>query len=203
MTAWEIVETPLGPLFVGASTAGVHRIDFVREGRDEGWLRAALDREAAAIARADRAGGGGDGGDGGARAIEAARQLAAYFAREHADFALPLAPHGTVFQRAVWSELRAIPVGETRSYARIAVAVGRPAAVRAVGQAVGRNPLSIVVPCHRVIGSDGSLTGYAGGLDRKRWLLAREGAPAAEGSGVAKGRGVARGRGRASRIAAA
>ena len=212
MTAWEIVETPLGPLFVGASSAGVQRIDFVREGRDEAWLRAALDREAAALARGDRASTAATHGDAArgdaalaseaGQAAEAGRQLAAYFARARVDFALPLAPQGTAFQRAVWSELRTIPAGETRSYARIAEAVGRPAAVRAVGQAVGRNPLSIVVPCHRVIGSDGSLTGYAGGLDRKRWLLAREGAPVAQRSGV-KRSSAAHASGRASRSAAA
>jgi methylated-DNA-[protein]-cysteine S-methyltransferase len=185
MTTYEIVETPLAPLFVGASAAGVQRIDFVREGRDEAWLSAALDREAAAVARADHGRSAGAPGGEAAHVSEAARQLAAYFARTRASFALPLAPHGTAFQRAVWSELRAIPAGMTRSYGQIAVAVGRPTAVRAVGQAVGRNPLSIVVPCHRVIGSDGSLTGYAGGLDRKRWLLAREGAAVAEAPSLA------------------
>lgn len=176
MTAREIVETQLGPLFVGASEAGLHRIDFVREGRDEPWLDAALEREAAAargsVSRS-AAGARPVGGDAAVR--EAVRQLAAYFAGVPIEFALKLAPHGTVFQRAVWCELRAIPSGQTRSYSQIAAAVGRPAAVRAVGQAVGRNPLSVVVPCHRVVGADGSLTGYAGGIDRKRWLLARDG----------------------------
>lgn len=191
MTTYEIVETPLGPLFVGASAAGVHRIDFVREGRDEAWLHTALDREAAAVAHADRGRTAGERGSDPAQTSEAARQLAAYFARTRASFELPLAPHGTAFQRAVWSELRAIPAGATRSYAQIAAAVGRPTAVRAVGQAVGRNPLSIVVPCHRVIGSDGSLTGYAGGLDRKRWLLAREGAAVAEARVPASGSAAA------------
>jgi methylated-DNA-[protein]-cysteine S-methyltransferase len=103
-----------------------------------------------------------------------ARQLAEYFAGRRSTFDLPLRPRGTPFQRAVWDALRAIPWGETRSYAEIARAVGRPTAVRAVGAANGRNPLAIVVPCHRVIGAGGALTGYAGGLEAKRWLLGHE-----------------------------
>jgi len=105
---------------------------------------------------------------------EAARQLAAYFAGRLRAFDLPLAAPGTDFQRTVWRALLEIPFGETRSYADIARAVGRPTAVRAVGGANGRNPIGIIVPCHRVIGKDGTLTGYAGGLDAKRALLALE-----------------------------
>lgn len=105
-----------------------------------------------------------------------AAQLAEYFAGVRTAFDLPLAPRGTAFQRAVWGELAAIPYGETRSYADVARALGQPSATRAVGAANGRNPLSIVVPCHRVVGSDGSLTGFAGGIEGKRWLLAHEGA---------------------------
>ena len=105
-----------------------------------------------------------------------AAQLAEYFAGARTAFDLPLAPRGTAFQRAVWGELAAIPYGETRSYADIARALGQPSATRAVGAANGRNPLSIVVPCHRVVGSDGSLTGFAGGIEGKHWLLAHEGA---------------------------
>ena len=82
---------------------------------------------------------------------------------------------GTPFQRAVWAALRTIPAGETLTYAALAARIGRPAAVRAVGAANGANPVGVVVPCHRVIGADGSLTGYGGGMDRKRWLLAHEG----------------------------
>jgi len=89
---------------------------------------------------------------------------------------------GTDFQRAVWTALTKIPAGETRSYAALATAIGKPSAVRAVGHANGANPLSIVVPCHRLIGSDGSLTGYGGGLARKRWLLEHAGAIPASGS---------------------
>jgi methylated-DNA-[protein]-cysteine S-methyltransferase len=102
-------------------------------------------------------------------------QLRAYFAGERRDFELPLAPEGTPFQQRVWKELRRIPYGETISYGELAKRIGQPGAARAVGLANGQNPLSIVVPCHRVIGADGSLTGYGGGLPRKRWLLAHEG----------------------------
>jgi methylated-DNA-[protein]-cysteine S-methyltransferase len=109
-------------------------------------------------------------------ALRAARQqLTEYFAGERAAFELPLAPAGTAFQRRVWAALGLIPFGETRGYGELAAQLGQPAAARAVGLANGRNPLSIVVPCHRVVGRDGALTGYAGGLDTKRWLLAHEG----------------------------
>jgi methylated-DNA-[protein]-cysteine S-methyltransferase len=112
----------------------------------------------------------------------AASQLDAYFAGELTRFDLPLQPAGTSFQRRVWMALSAIPYGQTVSYGQLAAGLGAPAASRAVGLANGRNPISIVVPCHRVIGSDGSLTGYGGGLDRKRFLLALErGAAARQG----------------------
>tara|TARA_B100001105_G_scaffold53595_1_gene40656 strand:+ start:2159 stop:2644 length:486 start_codon:yes stop_codon:yes gene_type:complete len=100
-----------------------------------------------------------------------ARQLNEYFAGERREFELELAPEGTKFQVEVLEALRGIPYGETRTYRDIAVAVGRPKAVRAVGNANGRNPLPIVIPCHRVIGSDGSLTGFGGGIEAKRYLL--------------------------------
>lgn len=101
-------------------------------------------------------------------------QLAAYFAGELRDFDLPLAARGTPFQQRVWRALCDIPYGETISYGELARRIGQPAAARAAGLANGRNPISIVVPCHRVIGANGSLTGYGGGLERKRWLLAHE-----------------------------
>jgi len=104
----------------------------------------------------------------------AASQLKSYFAGQLTEFDLPLAPAGTEFQRRVWAGLRTIPYGETVSYGELARQLGSPSASRAVGLANGRNPIAIVVPCHRVIGSDGSLTGYGGGLDRKRFLLALE-----------------------------
>ena len=107
---------------------------------------------------------------------EARRQLQAYFAGRLETFDLPLAPNGTDFQRRVWSALTTIPFGTTISYADLARRLSNAAAVRAVGAANGRNPIPIIVPCHRVIGSDGSLTGFGGGLNRKRWLLEHEGA---------------------------
>ncbi|MBN8809457.1 MAG: methylated-DNA--[protein]-cysteine S-methyltransferase [Sphingomonas sp.] len=103
--------------------------------------------------------------------VEASRQLTDYFAGRRTRFDLPLAPQGTAFQQSVWAALLTIPFGETRSYADIARALGRPTATRAVGAANGRNPISIVTPCHRVIGTNGSLTGFAGGLTGKRYLL--------------------------------
>jgi methylated-DNA-[protein]-cysteine S-methyltransferase len=105
-------------------------------------------------------------------------QLHAYFAGELHEFSLPLAPAGTPFQQSVWTALRTIPYGETRSYLDIANSIGKPSACRAVGAANGANPLPIVVPCHRVIGSNGTLTGFGGGVEVKRRLLALEGAKA-------------------------
>ena len=99
------------------------------------------------------------------------RQLGEYFAGERTAFDLPLRPVGGDFELAVWDQLTRIPYGETRSYGHVARAVGEPGGAQAVGAANGRNPLAIVVPCHRVIGADGSLTGYGGGLERKRTLL--------------------------------
>lgn len=105
---------------------------------------------------------------------EAARQLDEYFRGSRRQFTLPLQMHGTPFQCAVWQMLQQIPYGETRSYREVAVGIGNPKAVRAVGMANHRNPFLIIVPCHRVIGSGGSLTGYAAGLDMKRFLLQLE-----------------------------
>jgi methylated-DNA-[protein]-cysteine S-methyltransferase len=102
------------------------------------------------------------------------RELDEYFAGTRSDFEVPLELQGSDFQVEVWTALRAIPYGQTTSYAGIARAVGRPDAVRAVGAANGRNPISIIVPCHRVIGADGSLTGYGWGVERKAWLLQHE-----------------------------
>ncbi|MFD9855168.1 methylated-DNA--[protein]-cysteine S-methyltransferase [[Kitasatospora] papulosa] len=105
---------------------------------------------------------------------ETVRQLDAYFAGELTEFDLPLSLAGTPFQRSVWAELVRIPYGETRSYGELAENLGKPGASRAVGLANGRNPVGIIVPCHRVVGASGSLTGYGGGLDRKQRLLAFE-----------------------------
>ena len=114
--------------------------------------------------------------------VRAARQLAEYFAGGRRAFDLPLAPDGTGFQQLVWRTLLAIPYGQTRSYGELARAIGRPSASRAVGAANGRNPLAIVVPCHRVIGASGELTGYAGGMAAKRWLLELEASTSASTS---------------------
>lgn len=143
-----IHDSPLGPLWLTASDAGLQRIEF---GPPEAPVGAAHP------------------------VLEAARrQLDGYFAGTRQRFDLPLAAAGTPFQQRVWQALRTIPHGHTCSYLDIARRIGAPAAVRAVGAANGRNPIAIVVPCHRVIGANGSLTGYAGGLERKRFLLALE-----------------------------
>jgi len=119
--------------------------------------------------------------------IEAERQLEEYFAGRRKQFALTLDVSGTAFQRRVWNALLTIPFGETRSYGQIATQIGNPNAVRAVGAANGRNPVSIVAPCHRVVGSTGALTGFAGGLDVKARLLAFEGALVRPGTEPARG----------------
>jgi methylated-DNA-[protein]-cysteine S-methyltransferase len=114
---------------------------------------------------------------------ETIRQLHEYFAGSRTRFDVPLAPAGTPFQRRVWDAIRDVPYGETITYGELARRCGRPAAVRAAGAATGRNPITVIVPCHRIVGSGGALTGYAGGLDRKRALLALEAQPA---SGIAR-----------------
>jgi methylated-DNA-[protein]-cysteine S-methyltransferase len=117
--------------------------------------------------------------------IEAVRQLESYFRRELRDFQLPLDFEGTEFQKRAWRQLLTIPYGQTRSYSQIAQAIGSPAAVRAVGAANGANPIAIVVPCHRVIGANGRLVGYGGGLPLKKRLLELEGVVTASLYGIA------------------
>jgi methylated-DNA-[protein]-cysteine S-methyltransferase len=149
------MDSPIGELTltaVGGSLTGVH----MNEQRHTPKLPAGCERDDAGLAHA-------------------VEQLQAYFAGELTDFDLPMVMRGTDFQRTVWAELCEIPYGETISYGELARRVGNPKASRAVGLANGRNPLAIVVPCHRVIGADGSLTGYGGGLERKVWLLEHEG----------------------------
>ena len=170
MAWYDILDTELGRLFVGGSDEGVHRINFVTDQRT-------LDDEVHSLAA--------DSGEPVAHDPDAARPaveaLAAWFEDADRDpdplAGLRLAPRGTAFQQRVWERLRTIPTGSTTSYGELAFEIDRPGAARAVGGAVGRNPLSIVVPCHRVIAADGSLGGYASGLDRKRWMLAHEGIP--------------------------
>lgn len=151
---YRTIDSPIGPLtMVGDGTALMHlRMAQQRHEPDRtGW------QEASSGAFA-----------------QVADQLAAYFAGELAEFDVHVELRGTAFQRRVWEALMTIPYGETRSYGQIAEQIGSPGAARAVGLANGRNPVSIIVPCHRVIGSSGDLTGYGGGVDRKRTLLALE-----------------------------
>jgi AraC family transcriptional regulator of adaptative response/methylated-DNA-[protein]-cysteine methyltransferase len=156
-------DSPLGPIVVAGDERAVHCVEYAdREG---------LDRQMARLARRLRARPVPGRGAPAAR-IEA--ELAEYFAGRRATFTAPLDPGGTPFQNAVWDALRRIPLGETRSYADIASAVGRPAAVRAAAQANGANPFAIVIPCHRVINTGGAPGGYGGGLPRKLWLLEHE-----------------------------
>lgn len=156
MILFRHLDSPVGTLTVAATDAGLHAIEFPRN-------RHPADRE------------GWEEGDH-ALIDLAARQLDEYFAAQRHAFDLPLAPRGTEFQRTVWMTLAEIGYGETISYAQLAQRVGKPTAMRAVGAANGRNPLPIVLPCHRVIGADGSLTGFGGGLPTKQFLLELEGA---------------------------
>lgn len=155
MILFRHLDSPVGTLTVAATDAGLHAIEFPRN-------RHPADRN------------GWSEGDHAVIDL-AARQLREYFAAERHVFDLPLAPHGTDFQRTVWMTLAGIGYGETISYAQLAQRVGKPTAMRAVGAANGRNPLPIVLPCHRVIGADGSLTGFGGGLPTKQFLLELEG----------------------------
>ncbi len=150
------IDSPIGPLMLAADDAGLRHIEF-RDNRHP-------------ANRADWHGGDSEI----LQASEA--QLAEYFAGTRTSFDLPLAPQGTAFQLQVWHELARIPFGATISYAQLAQRIGKPEAVRAVGAANGRNPLPIVLPCHRVIGADGALVGFGGGLPTKQFLLRLEGA---------------------------
>ena len=145
---WTVYESPIGPLTLRGDPGRLTAIHFPGHVAHLGEAA----RDPAAFA-------------------EPVRQLEEYFAGQRRAFDLPLALDGTAFERSVWNELLGIPYGETTSYGELARAIGRPDAARDVGGAVGRTPVPIVVPCHRVVGSDGSLTGYGGGLDRKRALL--------------------------------
>jgi len=153
-----VIDTPIGPLLLVGGADGLREIRFHASETD-----------------ADSAGSPSTNGGGAEVVAETARQLRAYFAGTLREFDLALAPAGTEFQLAVWQALRDIPYGRTESYGELARRIGRPTAVRAVGAANGANPLPIVVPCHRVIGGDGSLTGYGGGLPIKQALLELEG----------------------------
>lgn len=143
-----VIQSPIGPLTLTGTEEALTRLSF---------------------------GGGQAGADSPSPALElAARELAEYFAGARREFTVPLAPEGTAFQLAVWSALREIPYGATASYRDIAVRLGRPGGAVAVGQANSRNPIPIIIPCHRIIGAGGQLVGYTGGLEIKRFLLRLE-----------------------------
>jgi len=150
-TSYAVIDSPVGPLTLVADEDELIGLYFANAplaaAQPSGWIRDERRLRPAAV------------------------QLAEYFAGTRTRFDLPLAPRGTPFQRAVWNALLDIPFGETSSYGELARAIGQPSASRAVGAANGRNPLSIVIPCHRVIGADGSMTGYGGEISRKRVLL--------------------------------
>jgi methylated-DNA-[protein]-cysteine S-methyltransferase len=143
------IHTPLGWLLIRGHAAGLTEVSF-REER------------------------GKDSVNPDAPVLVAAEELMSYFEGKNMAFTVPLAPEGTDFQKQVWERLASIPAGETRTYIGLATELQNPGAVRAVGTANGANPIAVILPCHRVIGADGKLTGYAGGLWRKEWLLAHE-----------------------------
>jgi methylated-DNA-[protein]-cysteine S-methyltransferase len=149
----QIIDSPLGPLLLAAENGAVTML----------WMSPLPTRDDPPSQGADRA-----------VLDETAAQLDRYFAGSLTAFDLPLGLRGTPFQRRVWLALQEIPFGETISYGELAASIGKPGCARAVGLANGQNPISIIVPCHRVIGSNGKLTGYGGGLDRKAWLLDHE-----------------------------
>lgn len=170
MTSYTLIDSPLGALLVARDDVGLIAL-LLSTGRHStdpspGWVR-------------------DDAGFDDVRA-----ELDEYFAGERTTFELPLHARGTAFQRRVWAALLEIPFGQTTSYGATASAIGSPTASRAVGLANGQNPISIIVPCHRVVGAKGSLTGYGGGLDAKRWLLGHEAAfSSAEGASAHRVRG--------------
>jgi methylated-DNA-[protein]-cysteine S-methyltransferase len=157
LVAQAVIDTPIGPLTALATTKGIAGLWFDSQLHHPGALDAPVDA-------------------GNRHIVAMKRWLDAYWAgKDPSPKSVPLDLHGTLFQRAVWQALLSIPLGRTKSYGEIAAQVGNGAVPRATGTAVGRNPVSILVPCHRVIGANGSLTGYAGGLPRKEHLLQHEG----------------------------
>jgi methylated-DNA-[protein]-cysteine S-methyltransferase len=171
MNIFCIVDSPIGPLMLTSDGTALTGLYMGTPGKmpdlAEGWTQnAAIDPLRAAV-----------------------RQLQEYFAGTRREFDLPLRMQGTAFQRRVWKELTKIPYGETWSYGQLAKRIDNPNASRAVGLANGRNPIAVIVPCHRVIGADGSLTGFGGGLPRKQWLLAHEAAPGTQAFALAAPQG--------------
>lgn len=145
-------ESPLGPLLLEANDAALQRLLFLETGK--------IELESSHHPTLQKA----------------IRQLEEYFKGDRKLFDLPLQPEGTSFQQSVWKALQSIPFGQTRAYSQIAESIQKPGAKQAVGAANGKNPLPIIIPCHRVIGSNGNLVGYSGGIDKKRWLLEHENA---------------------------
>ena len=198
-TAFTKIHSPLGELTLVASDTGLTAVHFPtsREvpplhvvergtGGEDHVLARGTGGEASKVQvliRKDGAAWLEDDGSGPAGAVLARtrEQLNEYFARTRTTFDLPLDPAGSAFERRVWDALRAIPYGSTVSYGELARRLGDPRATRAVGAANGKNAIPIIVPCHRVVGARGELTGFGGGLDRKRWLLEHEGAALALG----------------------
>ncbi len=166
------LETPLGPMAARAGSDGWRFLEFEGGEAEDGSEGGAARQGGGSVRLVST--------DAGAGTLESglfatlSDELGEYFAGTRKTFDIPLAPSGTPFQERVWEQLLSIPYGETRTYAEQAAALGDPKAVRASASANGRNPVAILVPCHRVVGSDGSLTGYAGGLWRKRFLLELE-----------------------------
>jgi methylated-DNA-[protein]-cysteine S-methyltransferase len=168
---WTMLDSPAGPIRVIARDGAVTSVEFLAEPPEDASPHSSM-RAAASRSRSRDV---GDRADDDPLLAEAARQLRAYFARELKEFDLPLRPAGTDFQQRVWRQLLEIGYGETASYGEIAAWLGMsPGASRAVGAANGRNPIGIVIPCHRVVGSKGLLSGYAGGVERKQLLLELE-----------------------------
>jgi methylated-DNA-[protein]-cysteine S-methyltransferase len=168
---WTLLDSPAGPIRVIADRDAVTAVEFTAEppvdASPRSSMRVAADRSAGRSV--------GERADDDPLLTEAVQQLEAYFARELKEFDLPLAPDGTPFQQRVWEELRRIGYGETATYGELAARLGmHRGAARAVGAANGRNPIGIVIPCHRVVGTNGSLSGYAGGVERKQLLLRLE-----------------------------
>lgn len=161
--------SPLGPLVAGATPASVCLLEFADPVRLEGQLDTLSRVYGVRLCEGD-----------GPVLQQLREEMAAYFARRLPRFTVPLDHPGTRFQERVWRTLQEIPCGETWSYERMAARIGQPTAVRAVGAANGRNRLAILVPCHRLVGSNGKLVGYGGGLERKRWLLEHERAMVSE-----------------------
>ena len=155
-TWYTLLDTPFGALCIAGTTQGLTHVEF-QDGERPLWPRPEWQEDQGVL-------------------DEAREQLQAYFKGRRQRFTLPVTPEGTPFQQRVWRELQEIPWGTTTTYREIAERLGQPAAVRAVGHANGRNPIAIVIPCHRVVGANGRLTGYAGGIATKRRLLQLEGA---------------------------